>query len=271
MAEQSLTPTPKELILKLLAEYRYLTVKQLWDKSGAAMAGKSVTQTRVELNRLKQAGLVTNHVIETHKGGAAEKYWMLRRPGAQLVGITHFDNRYRRPPSFNQAREREMQLLLEEQVDLSLGDWKLLKPKTYNSAHPIPRRTEHFYLLCMAVTWNYYKATGKMPDDLTGPHTLGVPLNPNQYIAYRSVSMANSRYAVVFIAPPERAGLRYWHERIKQFHSLTSDIGYGRIQVYALFRNDHEVESFRRAFPKCGIEPLKVWQVSRLLSNQRVD
>jgi predicted ArsR family transcriptional regulator len=87
MAEQS--PTPKEQILKLLAEYRYLTVKQLWEKTGAAWAGKSPTQMRVELNRLKKAGLVTNHTTEPHKGGAADKHWMLLRPEA-LQGSEHF-------------------------------------------------------------------------------------------------------------------------------------------------------------------------------------
>ncbi len=256
LSEQTL-PGYKLKILTVLAEYRYLTSKQVWDKTGAAMEGKSYNQTQVELHRLKKAGLVRLVTVQGERGGAGQHQWRLLRAGARLIHFDKFGNHYQRPLSRYQTEYHKLEIDLEEQIDLALGDWKLIKRQPVSSSRPLPAQTEQFNRLCQVLTWQEYQATGTLPADPCGPHTLMVPLKANHPLAYRP----DNKKAVIFILPRPRATEWFWQERSKEYGRLAE-----LIPVCAVFSSKEQLQYSERVLAKFNFKAVSIGQVSGLLT-----
>lgn len=257
MANVEELTTYKLKILAALAEYKYLTSKQVWDKIGAAMEGKSYNQIQVELQRLKRAGLVKLEIVEGERGGAGQYQWMLLRAGARLINFDKFGRHYQRPLSRYQAEYHKLEIDLEEQIELALGDWKLVKRQIANSSYPLPEKTEQFNRLCQVLTWHEYQSTGTLPDDPFGPHTLMVPLQINHNLAY----LSGNKKAVIFILPRPRATEWFWNERSKQCGRLAETI-----PILAVFPSKDRLQNSARVLRKFNFKGVSVGQVSSLLS-----
>ncbi len=250
-------PTYKLKILAVLVEYKYLTSKQVWDKIGAAMEGKSLNQIQVELQRLKRGGLVKLEIVKGERGGAGQYQWMLLRAGARLINFEKFSTHYQRPIGRYQAEYHKLEIDLEEQVELALGDWSLVKRQVANSTHPLPGKTEQFKRLCQVLTWQEYRSTGKLPDDPLGPHTLTVPLQINHNLAY----LSGNKKAVIFILPHPRATEWFWNERSKECGRLAKEI-----PILAVFPSKEQLQNSARVLGKFNFKGVSIGQVSGLLS-----
>jgi hypothetical protein len=253
MANEQALPDYKLKILTVLAEYKYLTSKQVWDKTGAAMEGKSYTQTRVELDRLKKAGLVRVEQVRGENGRTRQHQWMLLRAGARLINFDKFGKHYQRPLSRYQSDYHKLELDLEEQIELALGDWKLVKRQTGR----LPATTGQYSRLCQVLTWQEYRTTGTLLADPFGPHTLMVPLRANQHLAY----LPGNKKAVIFILPRPRATERFWQERSKEFGRLAE-----KMPVYGVFPDTEQLQYSRRILGKLNLQGISTGQVSGLLS-----
>ncbi len=248
----------KASILSLLAEYKYLTAKQIWDISGAAFENKSFKQTQMELSRLKKAGLVKVERGKREKGQAGEHQWLLLQAGASEIGFTNFGRNYRRTPTRNQTLYHKLELELAEQVELALGDWRLLKPLAYSAYRKLPDRTEQCNRLCQAVTWQVYQESGKLLTDVYGPHTLIVPRQANHHLAH----LANNKKMVVLVLSKPRATERFWQERARQYRRLAT-----KIQILGVFPDKKQLELHEKLLGKVGLKGITINQVSELLSN----
>jgi hypothetical protein len=257
MTNEPSLPNYKQKILHALAEYKFLSSKQVWDKTGAAMEGKSFNQTQVELNKLKKAGLVRLARVEGENGGGALHQWVLERAGARLINFDNFGRHYQRPLNRYKVEMQKVALDLEEQVELALGDWKLIKSQPYSSTRPLPETTAQFDKLCKVLTWQEYERTGSFPSDDRGPHTLMVPLQANQYVAY----LKNETKAVIFIAPHPRATERFWMERSKEYGRLAE-----LIPTYVVYGTREQTRLAEKVLGKFKFKALSVGQVSGLLS-----
>lgn len=254
MANEQPLPAYKLKILTVLAEYKYLTSKQIWDKTGAAMEGRSYKQTRVELDRLKKAGLVRVEQVRGESGQTGQHQWMLRQAGARLINFNKFGKHYRRELTRYQADYHKLELDLEEQIDLALGDWKLVKRQTGR----LPEETEQYTYLCKVLTWQEFLITGRRPGDDFGPHTIMVPLKANHHVAF----LPDYKKAVVLILARPRATHRFWQERSKQYGRLAK-----KIPVYGVFPNKEQLLISAGLLAGLGLKSLSVGQVSGLLSS----
>lgn len=257
MTSEQRLPNYKQQILKVLAEYKFLSSKQVWDKSGAAMEGRSYNQTQVELHRLKKAGLVRLVKVEGENGGGGLYQWVLERAGAKLINFDNYGRHYQRPLTRYKVETHKVVLDLEEQVELALGGWKLIKSQPYSSTHPLPKTTNQYNQLCKVLTWLEYEVTGEFPSNLFGPHTLMVPLQANQYVAY----LKTDKKAVIFIIPHPRATERFWLERSKEYGRLAE-----RIATYAVYPSKEQAGQAEKILSKAGFKALAVGQVSSVLS-----
>lgn len=248
----------KVRILSLLAEYKHLTARQIWDKSGAAFENKSFKQTQMELNRLKKAGLVKVERGKREKGQAGEYQWLLLQAGAHVIGFANFSRHYRRTPTRNQTQYQRLELETAEQVELALGGWQLLRPLAYGAHRRLPDRTPQFHRLCQAVTWQVYRESGELPENVYGPQSLIVPRQANHHLAY----LDNNRKMVVLILTRPRATERFWQERAKQYRRLAT-----KIQILGVFPDKKQLELHEKLFFKAGLKGITVVQVSNLLSN----
>lgn len=249
--------TLKFKILVALAKYTYLTSKQVWDKTGAALEGKTCNQVRVELQRLKKAGLVRMASVKGENGRGGKHQWLLERAGAMLINFDNYTRSYQRPISRYKVEMHKIELDLEEQIELALGEWRLIKSQPYSSTHPLPKQTEQYLELCKVLTWLEYKQTGSFPSNGFGPHTLMVPLQANQYVAH----FKDDKMAVIFIAPHPRATERFWLERSKEYGRLAE-----RIQIYGVFAKKEQARLAEKSLGKYGFKALAVGQISGLLS-----
>jgi hypothetical protein len=256
--EQPEISQEKIRILQLLAEYKYLTARQIWEKSGASFEGRKFTHTRVLLHRLKKCGLIKVERSKRERGSAGEYEWLLLRAGAKLINFEKFGYNYTRSPSRYQSEYRQLELHLEEMVDLAIGDWQLLKPFAYSAYRKLPDRTEQCNRLCQTVTWQVYQETGKLPTDVYGPHTLIVPRQANHHLAY----LASNKKMVVLVLSRPRATERFWQERARQYRRLAT-----KIQVYGVFPDEKQLELHEKVLAKVGLNGTTVFQVSELLSN----
>lgn len=254
MTSEEALPAYKLKILTVLAEYKYLTSKQVWDKTGAAMEGRSYKQTRVELDRLKKAGLVRVEQVKGEHGRTGHHQWILRQAGARLINFNKFGKHYRRELTRYQTDYHKLELDLEEQIDLALGDWKLVKRQTGR----LLEETEQYNCLCQVLTWQEFLLTGRRPTDPDGPHTLMVPLKANNHVAY----LPDYKKAVVFILARPRATHRFWQERSKQYGRLAK-----KIPVYGVFPNREQLLISAGLLEGLGLRSLSVGQVSGLLSS----
>lgn len=244
-------------ILFLLAEYKYLSARQIWDKSGAAMEGKSFEQTQVELNRMKKAGLIAVKNKQKEKGRVGEYQWLLLRPGARLIEFSGYGANYKRVPGPYQLQYRKLELALEEQVELAEGEWQLVKPLNYNSRKRLPARTEQFHCLCEALTWREYKLSGVKPADPYGPHTLIVPFKANHYTAFAD----SIKQAVILIIAKPRATSHFWQARKKEYGSLTT-----LLPVYGVFPDKQQLQQHQKLLTRLEMQATTIDLVSELLS-----
>ena len=256
--EQPEISQAKIKILQLLAEYKYLTARQIWEKSGASFEGRKFSHTRVLLHRLRKCGLIKVERSKRERGSAGDYEWLLLRAGAKLINFEKFGYNYTRSPSRYQAEYRQLELHLEEMVDLAVGGWQLLKPFAYSAYRKLPDRTEQCHRLCQAVTWQVYQESGKLPTDVYGPHTLIVPRQANHHLAH----LANNKKMVVLVLSRPRATERFWQERARQYRRLTT-----KIQILAVFPDEKQLELHEKLLAKVGLKGTTVFQVSELLSN----
>ena len=256
--EQPEISQAKIKILQLLAEYKYLTARQIWEKSGASFEGRKFSHTRVLLHRLRKCGLIKVERSKRERGSAGDYEWLLLRAGAKLINFEKFGYNYTRSPSRYQAEYRQLELHLEEMVDLAVGGWQLLKPFAYSAYRKLPDRTEQCHRLCQAVTWQVYQESGKLPTDVYGPHTLIVPRQANHHLAH----LANNKKMVVLVLSRPRATERFWQERARQYRRLAT-----KIQILAVFPDEKQLELHEKLLAKVGLKGTTVFQVSELLSN----
>lgn len=257
MANFEELPDYKIKILTALAEYKYLTSKQVWDKTGAAMDGKSYAQTRVELFRLKKAGLIRLESVKGERGRTGQQQWLLQRAGAQLINFEKFGKHYLRELSRDQTDYHKLEIDLEEQIDLALGDWHLVKRQPVSSSHRLPETTEQYFRLCQVLAWQEYQKTGVFPDDATGPHMLMVPRKTNHHLAYH----ADHKHAVLLLLPRPRATERFWQSRKKDYGRLAN-----KIPILGVFPGKKELKASEKVLEKFSFKGVTVGQVSGLLS-----
>ncbi|HEX2911480.1 MAG TPA: replication-relaxation family protein [Chloroflexia bacterium] len=245
--ESSVTAAYKVEILSILARYRFLTSRQIWEKSGL-LAGKSYSQTRVELARLKKMRLVRSLTVENEKGRASPHQWVLSPAGAKLAGLPTCPNYGgSRHPSRLRIRQQAMLLELEEQVTLAGAGWRLVLPAT-GRLKPDP--AEQYHRLVAALNFREYRETGKWPANPYGPHTLGIPLRSSDYLAY---SQPGGEFAVVLILCPQGSGRKFVGSRIEKYRAIT-----GRVPVVMLFSEERLSRLHRSLLVKHGLLALEI-------------
>lgn len=247
----------KQKILTALAEYKFLSSKQVWDKTGAALEGKSFNQTQVELTKLKNAGLIRREVVRGVKGNASLHQWVLARPGARLINFEKYGRHFERPISRYQAEIHKLEIDLEEQIGLAQGGWKLVKSFKSSSTNRLPKTTEQYDWLCKVMTFKEYQRTGQLSTDYYGDHTLMVPLRANHHLAY----LPSCHAAVVFILPHPRATDKFWEEREKEYRGIREVI-----PILGVFPNKEKLQASKRALDKFELRGISIGQVSGLLT-----
>lgn len=251
----------KTKILKVLAENRFLTTRQIWDKTGDALAGKSLEQIRVELNRLAKASLIKGELIEFEKGRASQYHWRLLQAGANCIGFTRFGRNQRRRPGHNQVEYQRLELETEEQIGLAAGEWLLLKPAAYSGHQPLPARTPQYHVLCQTLTWREFRETGLLPPDVYyNSQALMVPGQANHHLAY----LPDNRKAVVFILAKPRTTERFWQARSKQYARIAL-----KLPVYAVFPNSAQAQTKKahnQLLTRLGLRGIEVGQIADILS-----
>lgn len=256
MTTANQTPNNNRKILILLAQYKFLSSKQIWDLTGAAFEGKPYNQTQTRLSKLKNAGLVRLEVIKNAKGNIGPHQWVLTRAGAKLINFDDYGKHFERPISRYQAELHKLEIDLGEQIGLTPGGWRLVKSFKSSSTHPLPESTEQYEWLCQVLTWQEYQRTGRLPPK-DGPHTLMVPPQANHHLAY----LPNCHAAVIFILPHPRATDKFWQEREKEYGRLVE-----KIPVYGVFPNRNRLQGSQRVLGKYNFNGVSIGQVSGLLT-----
>ncbi|MBN9390830.1 MAG: hypothetical protein J0I20_22565 [Chloroflexi bacterium] len=178
--------TPDRLaILKMLAEYRSLTTRQISKLLQTRGFPKTLRRVQSDLQMLNRAGYIRSYPVLPEIGPRSELGWSLLKPGAAWAGLEHhYGNHFRRKLSVEQLAHTGLKLELERVVATSAG-WQLEKPQTYNRVRPLPSRTPQYYRLAQALTWREFYNTGRWPvGDIKGTHTLGLAFKTNDYVAY---------------------------------------------------------------------------------------
>jgi hypothetical protein len=228
-------------ILKLLAEYRFLTTNQLWQLVGH----KRVQRTREDLDWLKKQELILGFRYEPERGTASELCWLLLLNGArQLKAQTglelNYGNHFRRQPDRERIYFREVELAFEKQV--RTANWKLIRPITYSRYKPLPVKTEQYHILVHILTLEEQKrvAIGTIINP-NGRHTLCVPLRTNDYVAYTE----DKTRAVIFILQPPRATQKFWETRITDYKLLAKEL-----KVIGVFEKEPEAIAHKTLLEK---------------------
>jgi Replication-relaxation len=235
ISNKSITPN-RLVILRLIAEYRFLTTKQIQRLTDRKWA----QQTREDLLRLKQLTLIKSFDFQPERGKTGEHCWLLLEQGARLLQekgySVRYNTHYRTEPNRERIAFRDLELELEHQV--KIAGWHLIKPQTYNQYNPLPDHTAQYKQLVQAVTMIETKRANPGTKVTTeGSHTLGVPLKMNDYVAYSP----DGNKTVVFILHPERGTAKFWQSRLKKYRLLVKDIA-----IVGLFVNKEVAEPHQR-------------------------
>jgi hypothetical protein len=215
-------------ILKLLGEFRFLTTGQLQRR---VLPQRRVQRFREYLARLRDLGMVTAFPYEPERGKSSELCWLLLKAGAAEISL-RYNTHFRRRPTRERIRFREVELQLEEQV--SEAGWKLVKPQSYNRVKPLPERTEQFFRLAHALE----------PQGKGFAADLCVPINANDYVAYTH----DGKQAVVLILCPPRATEKFWFSRVQRYRQLAR-----RLKVVAVFEEPTQLKGCRSFLEKEGL------------------
>jgi hypothetical protein len=202
--------------------------------------------------------LVRMEIVKGEEGGAGQHQWILQRAGARLINFDKFGKHYLRDLTRHQTEYHKLEIDLEEQIELALGDWQLVKRQPVSSSTPLPDTTEQYNRLCQVLTWQEYQKTGVFPSDLFGPHTLMVPYKSNHPLAY----LSSNKKAVILILPRPRATESFWRKRQKEYGRLAE-----KIQVYGVFPGKEQLQSAQRILRKFNFKGVSIGQVSGLLSS----
>lgn len=206
-------------ILRLLVEYRFLTTAQLHTLLGH----KWPQQTRRALARARKKRLIKSFAYQPGLGNRSELCWQLTLTGIHFFEKAEgsqvgYNSSFWRKPPLERIQQRNSELELEQQVKGAA--WKVIRPRTYNHHKPLPNYTRQYKAIATALTLLEQRRRAGQPVDPNGPHTLGIPLRINEYVAQ---SQDKSR-AVVLILCPARVGETFWAERLKKFGLLAREI-----------------------------------------------
>lgn len=129
----------RNTILHLLAQYRFLTTNQIHN---LLQPERPVKKTWKELDRLRKLGMIKSVSYETEKGIYGELCWLLLLRGAKVINFHGFDRNNLRKPSPQRIAYRNLELILEWQVQHAdsnpWANWSLEKPQNLrirNSPH----------------------------------------------------------------------------------------------------------------------------------------
>ena len=214
--EASISMAPgQEVILRLLAEMKQLSTKQIWRHLHKE---RSVHYTRLLLRRLRNACYVHSRQLYPERGAASEHYWMLSKRGAAAIGI-HYDMRYRRRPVRQTIEHRGLLLELSRQVHVA--GWSLMGPvsgkRSLADAEETPQRRQltEAVLKKEQVSIDALLRQGYPPSRLkeridrcrAGQVGAVVPRVVNEHVAYIP---GHPEHTVLLIPHPPFAGSGFW-------------------------------------------------------------
>lgn len=116
-------------ILNLLAEYRYLTTRDLW--LALEPGHKDSTAIAHTLAQMRAAGLIRTATLPLQRGNANPRVYSLLKTGADAIG-QQLGSQYYRKPGPEQAGFQSLRLQLEQQ--LTLNGWSYIRPAHYGGA-----------------------------------------------------------------------------------------------------------------------------------------
>jgi hypothetical protein len=210
------TLSPKRMaILRLLAEWRQLTTRQIWQELHPE---KSRSYTKRALVDLRRAGFIQGRSCDPRRGPTSEYYWFLRAPGAYALAVP-YDTHFRRRATRDTLAFRGLQLDLMRQA--RAAGWAVIPAARYSRAHPRPETTPQTQHLVAAVLAHERRALAAALAEGTPPQLLEhrqallrigstgamVPPAVNDYVVYRPAAPDE---AAVLIPHPPYAGPSFW-------------------------------------------------------------
>lgn len=244
-------------ILQLLANYRFLTTNQIHN---LLQPERPVKKTWKELDRLRKLGMIKSVSYETQKGIYGELCWLLLLRGAKVINFHGFGRNNLRKPSPERVAYRNLELILEWQVQHVEGNpganWCLEKPQNLRVRNS-QQHTDQYYRLIEAINWKIYRQTGQRVEDAEGFQTLCVPAKANDFVAYTAL---DKRLAVVLILPPIRASEKFWLSRIDQYQELAREL-----PVFGVFEDDKQALVYKPLLNPHGLRVTTLNRISVLL------
>lgn len=275
----------REEILRQLVEYRSLTTNQIFSLLQMKGYSQTLRHLQADLATMKLAGMIESFPILPKAGSTSQYGWMLLRQGAKWAGLElEYGNHYRRKPSPNRIEYTGLKIVLEQTLS-NLAGWELERPQTYGRTQPLPDRTPQHWRLAECLTWQEFFASGRWPaGGSRGAHTLGTPLQANDYVAYtrpRPVPVPAatspghspkaqvreavegekySEQAVVFILCPPNASDKFWQARILEYQQIAA-----KLLVVGVFEDEEKALSYKKLLLKGGLRVTTLNRVRTVL------
>ena len=286
--QQARLTEARRTLLELIAEYHYLTTKQIWKH---LYNGKKLQQTQRDLAVMRdELKLIRSFGVEPEIGRASEYCWQLTRQGAEdELGIEYSTNLARKPTSRQRIYFQEVRLNLERQVT-QVTLWKLIKPQAYNRNQPKPIRgdfTPQYEMLIKGLSYlqGLYRpgavdlsgtpleySTLINAVQLSGLHSIQTsPLQivANDYVAY--LDTTQEVLVVPLIVCPPGAGREFWKERAELYHPInggtnsTSSVSH-KLMIFAVLTSGEQVKAQEASLNKYGFEVATVGKLAKALS-----
>ena len=224
-------------ILNYLIKYRFGTTTQIWKE---LQRSKLRHHTLGDLDKLRQAGLVTSFKLFSERDGNNELCWLITKLGVKKMGAA-YTSHYADKPSQERIFLRDMELKLARTI--KLAGWQFISPVTYSPSKPMPKQTSQYHKLAKAietieaarvraalVSGQINQSSQTYINYKEQQHLWSVPGQLNDYVAY--IDEIPGAVIVLMLCPPN-TGKKAWETRLEKYSKVAK-----YLPVYGVFADE---------------------------------